>query len=76
MRGIASIAKLVTPADASALVVSPEVSGARCPISTWPERSLEISSTVGIATLATTSAPQASSPDPTAASTSVYWESG
>ena len=40
IRGIASIAKLVTPADASALLVSAEVSGARCPIRTWPSRKL------------------------------------
>ncbi len=32
--GIASIAKLVTPADASARLVAPEVSGARWPIRT------------------------------------------
>ncbi len=37
MRGIASIAKLVTPAAASALLVSAEVQGARWPIRTWPE---------------------------------------
>ena len=40
MRGIASIAKLVTPAAASALLVSAAVQGARWPIRTWLELSL------------------------------------
>ncbi len=76
IRGIASIAKLVTPASASARLVSAEVSGARWPIRTWPERSLSISSLVGSATLTTTSAPQAASPGPTPAPASVYSGSG
>src|SRR5205085_1986211 len=76
MRGIASIAKLVTPAPASAFVVSPEVRGARCPISTWPLRRRPISSVLVTATCRTTSAPQAASAPPTSAPASLYSESG
>ena len=76
MRGIASIAKLVTPASASAFEVSPAVSGARCPISTCPLRNLPISSPVGGATFTTTSAPNAASAPPTVAFASVYCSSG
>ncbi len=60
MRGIASIAKLVTPASASARTVSPAVSGARKPISTEPRPRRPISSADGGATLATTSPVQPS----------------
>ena len=73
IRGIASIAKLVIPAAASALLVSAEVSGARWPISRWPVRRRPMSSTVGTATVTTISAPQGS---PTSAPASVYCESG
>ena len=55
IRGIASIAKEVTPASARALTVSGEVSGWRKPTSTEPFESLPISSALGEATLATTS---------------------
>ncbi len=61
MRGMASMAKLVTPASASALAVSPAVSGWRKPIRTLPLASLAISSALGGATLATTS-PEKPSP--------------
>ena len=54
MRGIASMAKLVTPASASARTVSAAVSGARKPISTEPRPRRPISSADGGATLATT----------------------
>src|SRR3954470_20755818 len=47
MRGIASIAKLVTPASASARTVSAAVSGARKPISTEPRSRRPISSGLG-----------------------------
>src|SRR5690349_14889070 len=57
MRGIASMAKAVTPALASARVVSGEVSGARNAISTEPSGSVSISSDVGAVTRATTFAP-------------------
>ena len=73
MRGIASIAKLVIPAAASALLVSAEVRGARWPISRWPVRSLPMSSTVGTATTVMISAPQGS---PISAPASMYSESG
>ena len=55
MRGMASMAKDVTPASASALAVSGAVSGWRKPISTLPSRRRPISSSLGGATLATTS---------------------
>ena len=64
MRGIASIAKLVTPASASARTVSAAVSGARKPISTEPRERRPISSAEGGATFATTSPDQ---PSPSAA---------
>ena len=47
MRGIASIAKAVTFASASARVVSGDVSGARKPTRTDPSPSFPISSLVG-----------------------------
>ena len=55
MRGMASMAKLVTPCEARALAVSPAVRGWRKPISTASRPSLPISSALGGATLATTS---------------------
>ena len=61
MRGIASMAKLVTPRSASARTVSVAVSGWRKPISTEPSPSRPISSALGGATLATTS-PEKPSP--------------
>ena len=61
MRGIASIAKLVTPASASARTVSSAVSGWRKPTSTEPRPSRPISSALGGATFATTS-PEKPSP--------------
>ena len=59
MRGMASMAKEVTPASASALEVSPAVSGWRKPISTVPLSMRPISSALGGATLATTSPSEA-----------------
>src|SRR5436190_7455108 len=76
IRGIACMAKLVTPASASFRFVSPEVSGARWPIRVCPERRRPISSSVGTATLTTASAPHASSPPPTLAPASPYSPSG
>ena len=61
IRGIDSIAKLVMPPAASDLASAASVSGARKPISTWPDFSRPTSSWVGVATRSTTSAPQASS---------------
>ena len=55
IRGTASIAKLVTPAAASARTPSPFVSGCRNPISTPSPFSRAVSSAVGGATLTTTS---------------------
>ena len=60
IRGIASMAKLVTPASARARTVSPPPSGLRKPISTEPRPSRAISSGDGGATLATTSPPKPS----------------
>ena len=59
MRGIASIAKLLTSAAASARLVSAEVHGARWAISTCPGCIEPISSTEGVPTRSTTSAPVA-----------------
>src|SRR4051794_23353721 len=70
IRGIASIAKLVTPTSASDLASSGLVSGSRKPIRTWPRFRRPTSSAVGGVTLRTTSAAQMSSP--TFAPASVY----
>ena len=61
MRGIASMAKLVTPRSASARTVSEAVSGWRKPISTESGPRRAISSELGGATFATTS-PEKPSP--------------
>src|SRR3954465_5146757 len=76
MRGIASTANAVTPASASARVVSTLVKGPRKPISTEPRSSRPISSMLGARTTATTSAPQASAAEPTVTPASVYARSG
>ena len=55
IRGTDSIAKLVAPVCAIALIVSPAVSGARKPISTPSACSRSTSSALGGATLTTTS---------------------
>ena len=73
MRGIASIAKLVAPLAAIALIPGPLVSGPRKPISTESLPSRAVSASVGAATLATTSAPHGS---PIVAPASVNWASG
>ena len=73
MRGIASMAKLVTPALASARTPSALVSGWRWAISTWPCLSFPISSLLGGATLATTSPEK---PSPSEAPASVNSASG
>ena len=62
MRGMASIAKLVTPRSASARTVSAAVSGWRKPTSTEPSASRPISSALGGATFTTTS-PEKPSPE-------------
>jgi len=59
IRGMASIAKLVTPALAIARMPSALVSGPRKPMSTLSESSRPISSALGAATLTTRSAPRA-----------------
>ena len=64
MRGIASIANAVTPADASRLAVSASVSGFRKPIRTLPRSMSSRSVADGARTTATTSEPQASAADP------------
>src|SRR4051794_34670472 len=74
MRGIASMAKAVTPALFRASIVSGWVRGARNPMKTPSRLSLAISSVVGGVTLTTTSAPQTSGV--TVAPASVKWESG
>src|SRR5947209_5378184 len=61
MRGMASMASAVAPAEASARVVSGAPSGLRKPMRTVPEPSREISSLLGAATLATTAPLQTSS---------------
>jgi hypothetical protein len=76
VRGIASIAKLVTPVWASALLDSAAVQGARWPMKIWFELSLAISALEGAATRRTTSAPHVTSPSTTSAPASAYWESG
>ena len=60
MRGIASIANEVAPVAAIALMPGPLVSGPRKPISTDSPVSRAVSSALGAATLATTSAPHGS----------------
>src|SRR5215211_524603 len=73
IRGIASMAKLVTPASASALTVSALVSGWRKPTRTEPCPRRPISSELGGPTLAITSPEK---PSPIVAPVSVYSASG
>src|SRR6476659_5105338 len=73
MRGIDSSANAFTPAAVSRSTPALSVSGCKKAISTWPLRSRAVSSAVGVATFATTSAPQGS---PICAPASVYAVSG